>query len=110
MIHLAGASLAGRFSPTHKREIRGSRITPTRRLAELAAASGGARNLRAFVTASAIGIYGPERKDEVLTEDSPGGEGFLAPTWSGRSPSIPGSSSITSAPIRCSPGCSPSWG
>jgi len=78
VIHLAGASLAGRFTAEHKREIRGSRITPTRRLAELAAASGGAGNLRAFVTASAIGIYGPDRKDEVLTEDSPRGEGFLA--------------------------------
>ena len=77
VIHLAGSSLAGRFSPEHKREIRDSRITPTRRLAELAA-SEGARNLRAFVTASAIGIYGPDRKDEVLTEDSPRGEGFLA--------------------------------
>ena len=78
VIHLAGASLAGRFTAEHKREIRGSRITPTRRLAELAAASGGAGNLRAFVTASAIGIYGPDRKDEVLTEDSRGGDGFLA--------------------------------
>ncbi len=41
MIHLAGASIAGRFSPEHKQEIRDSRITPTRRLAELAAVSAG---------------------------------------------------------------------
>jgi uncharacterized protein len=78
VIHLAGASLAGRFSPTRKQEIRDSRITPTRRLAELAAVSAGPGNLRAFVTASAIGIYGPDRKDEVLTEDSSMGDGFLA--------------------------------
>ena len=74
VIHLAGASIAGRFTPERKREIRDSRILPTHRLAELAA---GAR-LRAFVTASAIGFYGPDRGDEILTETSPRGEGFLA--------------------------------
>jgi hypothetical protein len=75
VIHLAGASIGGRFTPDRKREIRQSRIAPTRRLAELAAA---APSLQAFVTASAIGLYGPDRGDEVLTETSPRGEGFLA--------------------------------
>jgi uncharacterized protein (TIGR01777 family) len=75
VIHLAGASIGARFTPARKREIRDSRILPTRRLAELAAATGG---LRAFVTASAVGIYGPDRGDEILTEASPRGEGFLA--------------------------------
>ncbi len=75
VIHLAGASIGGRFTPDRKREIRQSRITPTRRLAELAAVAPG---LQAFVTASAIGLYGPDRGDEVLTEASPRGEGFLA--------------------------------
>ncbi|MBP2326245.1 uncharacterized protein (TIGR01777 family) [Kibdelosporangium banguiense] len=74
VIHLAGASIAGRFSDQHKAEIRASRIGPTRRLAELAA---GAR-LRCFVTASAIGYYGADRGEEVLTENSPPGHGFLA--------------------------------
>jgi len=74
VIHLAGASIGGRFTPERKNEIRASRILPTRRLAELAAAS----HLRAFVTASAIGIYGPDRGEEILTETSPRGEGFLA--------------------------------
>ncbi|HEX5302996.1 MAG TPA: TIGR01777 family oxidoreductase [Streptosporangiaceae bacterium] len=83
LIHLAGASIGGRFTPARKAEIRDSRILPTRRLAELAAASQAAASqekgtLKAFVTASAIGIYGPDRGDEVLTEDSPRGEGFLA--------------------------------
>jgi uncharacterized protein (TIGR01777 family) len=80
VIHLAGASIAGRFSPARKQEIRDSRIIPTRRLAELAAASAttGALGVRAFVTASAIGIYGPDRGDEVLTETSNRGDGFLA--------------------------------
>ena len=39
VIHLAGASIGGRFTPDRKREIRDSRILPTRRLAELAAGS-----------------------------------------------------------------------
>jgi NAD dependent epimerase/dehydratase family enzyme len=41
LVHLAGASIAGRFSADHQRSIRASRITPTRRLAELAAATSG---------------------------------------------------------------------
>ena len=76
VIHLAGASIGGRFTAERKNEIRDSRILPTRHLAELAAAT--PPGLRAFVTASAIGIYGPDRGDEILTEASPRGEGFLA--------------------------------
>jgi len=91
LIHLAGASIGGRFTPDRKREIRDSRITPTLRLAELAAATATATatatgagtdpdtpGLRAFVTASAIGFYGPDRGEEILTEASPRGKGFLA--------------------------------
>jgi uncharacterized protein len=81
VIHLAGASIAGRFTPARKQEIRDSRITPTRRLAERAAAA--APRLRAFVTASAVGIYGPDRGDEVLTETSARGDGFLADVVAG---------------------------
>ncbi len=76
VIHLAGASIGGRFTPERKREIRDSRTTPTRRLAELAAAT--APGLRAFVSASAIGIYGADRGEEILTETSTRGDGFLA--------------------------------
>jgi len=89
LIHLAGASIGGRFTPDRKREIADSRIMPTRRLAELAAATATATatatgadpdtpGLRAFVTASAIGFYGPDRGEEILTETSPRGKGFLA--------------------------------
>jgi uncharacterized protein len=77
VIHLAGASIGGRFTPERKNEIRDSRILPTRLLAELAAATA-AGGLRAFVVASAIGIYGPDRGEEILTEASSRGEGFLA--------------------------------
>lgn len=74
VVHLAGASIAGRFTAAHKAAIRDSRIEPTRRLAQAAADSG----VRTFVSASAIGIYGADRGDEVLTESSARGSGFLA--------------------------------
>ncbi len=76
VVHLAGASIAGRFTPAHKHAIRASRIPPTRALAELAAATPGGPSV--MVTASAIGYYGPDRGDEILTEDSSRGAGFLA--------------------------------
>jgi hypothetical protein len=76
VIHLAGASIAGRFSESRKAAIRDSRIGPTRRLAQCAAAT--PDGPRAFVSASAIGYYGADRGDEVLTETSPRGTGFLA--------------------------------
>ena len=76
VIHLAGAPIAGRFSQVHKRKVRDSRVGPTRRLAKLAARA--RPDLRAFVSASAIGFYGPDRGDEVLTEDSEQGDGFIA--------------------------------
>jgi uncharacterized protein (TIGR01777 family) len=76
VIHLAGASIAGRFSNAHRRAIRDSRIEPTRRLAELAAR--GDDRPAVLVSASAIGFYGYDRGDEPLTEDSGRGDGFLA--------------------------------
>lgn len=76
VVHLAGESIAGRFTEKHRTAIRDSRIEPTRKLAELAAASG--PGLRAFVSASAIGIYGYDRGDALLCEDSARGDGFLA--------------------------------
>ena len=39
VVHLAGESIAGRFTDAHRRAIRDSRIEPTRRLAEVAAAT-----------------------------------------------------------------------
>jgi uncharacterized protein len=76
LVHLAGASIAGRFNTAHKRAVRDSRVGPTWALAELAARTIGGP--RALVVASAIGYYGPDRGDEVLTENSPKGTGFLA--------------------------------
>lgn len=76
VIHLAGASIAGRFTAEHRRAIRDSRIAPTRRLAELAARSSAGPTT--LVCASAVGYYGYDRGDEILTEDSQRGDGFLA--------------------------------
>lgn len=80
VVHLAGAPIAGRFDARHRARVRDSRIGPTRRLAELAARNG----VEAFVSASAIGYYGPDRGDEILTEDSERGDGFLADVVAGR--------------------------
>ncbi|MEU4361178.1 TIGR01777 family oxidoreductase [Promicromonospora sp. NPDC023987] len=76
VVHLAGASIAGRFTQAHRAAVRGSRIGPTRALAELAGRT--TDGPRAFVNASAIGYYGPDRGDEVLDETSTRGDGFLA--------------------------------
>lgn len=76
VVHLAGESIAGRFTAAHRAAVRGSRIGPTRRLAEAAAGTDGGP--RVFVSASAIGYYGFDRGDEVLTEQAAQGSGFLA--------------------------------
>ena len=76
MIHLAGASIAGRFTDAHRRAIRDSRIGPTRRLAELVARTDDGPAV--LVCASAIGYYGFDRGDEPSTEDRDRGPGFLA--------------------------------
>lgn len=74
VVHLAGASIAGRFTDEHRAAIRDSRVEPTRRLAELAARAG----VEVFVGASAVGLYGADRGDTLLTETSERGDGFLA--------------------------------
>ena len=76
VIHLAGANIAGaRWTAAVKTCILDSRIKGTgllaRAMAELT------RPPNVFICASATGFYG-DRGDEVLTEDSPPGDGFLA--------------------------------
>ena len=79
VVHLAGESVAGRWTPAKKERIVASRREGTGFLAEsLAALPEGARP-RVLVSASAIGIYG-NRGDEQLTELSAPGTGFLADT------------------------------
>lgn len=76
VIHLAGASIAGRFTDEHRDAIRDSRIGPTRRLAELLARTD--PRPAVLISASAVGYYGYDRGDDTLSEDSDRGEGFLA--------------------------------
>ena len=74
VVHLTGESVVGRWTKAKKTAIRESRIQSTRNLA--AAISQSDRKPRVFVCASAIGFYG-NRGDEILTEASPQGQGFL---------------------------------
>jgi len=76
VFHLAGAGIADkRWSEARKRELLTSRTETGRRIVE--AIQGAAEKPSVFVSASAVGIYG-DRGDEVLTEESSEGEGFLA--------------------------------
>jgi uncharacterized protein (TIGR01777 family) len=76
IVHLAGEGIGEkRWSPEQKRRILDSRVQGTRLLAETAAALDPAPSV--FVCGSAIGYYGL-RGDEVLTEQSGPGTGFLA--------------------------------
>lgn len=75
-VHLSGANLAGRrWTSSYKQKILESRVKSTRALATLVA--GLQSKPEVLVCASAIGIYG-DREDELLTEASLPGSGFLA--------------------------------
>ena len=75
VLHLSGETVAGRWSESKKRRIRDSRLISTRNLANALARAGNPP--QTFLCASAIGYYG-NRGEELLTEESPSGEGFLA--------------------------------
>jgi uncharacterized protein len=74
VIHLAGDSIVGKWTPEKKKNIRDSRVLGTRHLAEALAAT--SMRPRVFVCSSAIGYYG-NRGDELLSEESAPGQGFL---------------------------------
>jgi uncharacterized protein len=76
VVHLAGAGIGDRrWTDEYKQSIRTSRVDGTRLLAE--ALAGLARPPKVLVSQSGIGYYG-DRADEVLTESSSRGHGFLA--------------------------------
>lgn len=75
VVHLAGESVAMRWTPERKKKIYRSRIDSTRLLVDAIFAQKPS-TLRHFISSSAIGIYG-NRDDEALTEDSMRGVGFL---------------------------------
>lgn len=74
VIHLAGESIMGRWTVEKKAKIRSSRVEGTRSLAQSLASL--TKPPRVFICASAVGYYG-DRGNEVLTEESPAGTGFL---------------------------------
>ncbi len=76
IVNLAGEPIAGRrWSPAQKRRIDESRIAATRSLARATSAATAPPSV--FVSGSGAGFYGP-RGDEVVTEDAPSGNDFLA--------------------------------
>jgi uncharacterized protein (TIGR01777 family) len=77
VIHLAGENVAQRWSPEVKRRIRDSRVLGTQRIVDTIERV--RHKPKILICASAIGIYG-DRGDEILTEDSVPGTGFLADT------------------------------
>jgi len=75
VIHLGGVNIAsGRWSKKTKAAIRDSRLESTRLLSATLARL--EKPPRTFICASATGYYG-NRGAELLTEDSPPGDGFL---------------------------------
>ncbi|WCO68540.1 TIGR01777 family oxidoreductase [Iamia majanohamensis] len=75
VVHLAGAGIASsRWTEEHKAAVLHSRSRGTALLSEALASL--SEPPPVLVSGSAIGYYG-DRGDEVLTEDSPPGEGFL---------------------------------
>jgi hypothetical protein len=75
VVHLAGESVAGRWTEAKKDRILSSRVGSTGLLAE--ALAGLDRRPQVLVCASAIGYYG-DSGDEPVAEDAPAGNGFLA--------------------------------
>jgi uncharacterized protein (TIGR01777 family) len=77
IIHLAGESVAGVWTPSKRREIVQSRVLGTRRL--VARLREGVSRPRVFLSASAVGYYG-HRPGEALDEQSAPGRGFRSET------------------------------
>jgi len=76
VVHLAGENIAaGRWTTERMRRIQGSRIQGTKTLCETLARV--QRRPAVLVAASAVGFYG-DRGNELLTETSASGVGFLA--------------------------------
>lgn len=75
VIHLAGETVAQRWTPAVKERIRESRVRGTQLLVE--ALERQPRRPEVLISASATGYYG-SRGDEILTEHSAPGKDFLA--------------------------------
>jgi len=77
VVHLAGEGIGEkRWTDEQKARIRDSRIRGTAVLA--AAIASREEKPKVFVSGSAVGYYGAQRGDEVLTEESASGHDFIA--------------------------------
>jgi len=76
VIHLAGEPIAGLWAEPKKQRIYKSRVEGTRHLSELLC--GLEKQPKAVITASAVGIYGEQNGDTLLTETAEYGDDFLA--------------------------------
>jgi uncharacterized protein (TIGR01777 family) len=77
IIHLAGENISNkRWSPEQKKEIMDSRVKTTNLLFDSVKTK--KKDLKKFVSVSAIGFYGTFSSDSILTENSPQGNDFLA--------------------------------
>ena len=74
-VHLSGATIGRRWTKARKAEIRESRVKSTAFLSETLASVEPQPSV--LVCAGGVGIYG-DRGDEILTEDSELGSGFLS--------------------------------
>lgn len=78
VVHLAGAGVGDkRWTPAYQREILASRVDGTTTIATTLAALAAQGQRVRLVSGAAVGFYG-DRGDEVLTEESAPGSGFLS--------------------------------
>ncbi|GAA2789136.1 TIGR01777 family oxidoreductase [Kribbella solani] len=75
LVNLAGANIGRPWTPTYRNTIRESRVSTT---ATLAAVASRLERPPVLITQSGIGGYGMDLGDQILTEDSQLGEGFLS--------------------------------
>jgi len=77
VVHLAGANIGdARWTPERMELIRSSRVRSGELIAQAIAAA--EKKPRVYVSASATGYYGTSTGSEILTEESPNGDDFLA--------------------------------
>ncbi len=110
VVHLAADSIGeGRWTEAKRARIRSSRIEGTRLVAGAMARA--SRRPQVLVSASAIGIYG-NRGEEVLTDTSPPGRGFLPEVgvaWEAATEAAR-AAGIRTVPARVSPVLTPAGG
>jgi uncharacterized protein len=84
VVNLAGANIGRLWTPTYKKVLRESRVRTTATLAEAVAKV--SDEPPALLVQSGKSAYGEDRGDEILTEETPTSEGFLADVcrlWAG---------------------------